>query len=115
MLSKDQLLGKYQILDRLGAGGFGTVYLAQDKLLNRKVALKIPHHQTDDVEMLREPQIMVHLKHPNIVDLITAEKKDGIFFMVMEYVSGGELFDYIVKNGRVRGSHRPSVACLQRG
>ena len=35
--------------------------------------------------------------------------------MVMEYVSGGELFDYIVKNGRVRGSHRPSVACLQRG
>jgi serine/threonine-protein kinase len=99
VLSKDQLLGKYQILDRLGAGGFGTVYLAQDKLLNRKVALKVPHHQTDDVEMLREPQIMVHLKHPNIVDLITAEKKDGIFFMVMEYVEG-ESLDKLIRRER---------------
>ena len=48
MLSKDQTLGKYQIIDRLGAGGFGSVYLAQDRLLNRKVALKIPHHQADE-------------------------------------------------------------------
>ena len=105
MLSKDQLLGKYQILDRLGAGGFGTVYLAQDKLLNRKVALKIPHHQTDDVEMLREPQIMVHLKHPNIVDLITAEKKDGIFFMVMEYVEG-ESLDKLIRRDRTLAPSR---------
>jgi len=99
VLSKDQMLGKYQILDRLGAGGFGTVYLAQDKLLNRKVALKIPHHQTDEGDMLREPQIMVHLKHPNIVDLITAEKKDGIFFMVMEYVDG-ESLDRMIRRER---------------
>ena len=91
MLSKDQMLGKYQILDRLGAGGFGTVYLAMDRLLNRKVALKIPHHQTDEQALLQEPRIMAALKHANIVELITVEKKDDTFFMVMEFIEGESL------------------------
>ncbi|MDR1842014.1 MAG: serine/threonine protein kinase [Holophagales bacterium] len=91
MFSKDQMLGKYQIIERLGAGGFGTVYLAVDRLLNRKVALKVPHQQIDEAAFLREPQIMVKLKHDNIVELITVEKQDGIFFMVMEYIEGDSL------------------------
>jgi eukaryotic-like serine/threonine-protein kinase len=91
VLSKDQMLGKYQILDRLGAGGFGTVYLAMDRLLNRRVALKVPHHQTDEQALLQEPRIMAALKHTNIVELITVEKKDDTFFMVMEYVDGESL------------------------
>lgn len=91
MLSKDQMLGKYQILDRLGAGGFGTVYLAMDRLLNRKVALKVPHHQTDEQALLQEPRIMAALKHTNIVELITVEKKDDTFFMVMEFIEGESL------------------------
>ena len=91
LLSKDQMLGKYQILDRLGSGGFGTVYLAEDKLLNRKVALKVPHHQQDEQGLLQEPRIMAGLKHPNIVELITVERKDDTFFMVMEYVDGESL------------------------
>jgi eukaryotic-like serine/threonine-protein kinase len=91
VLSKDQMLGKYQILDRLGAGGFGTVYLAMDRLLNRRVALKVPHHQTDEQALLQEPRIMAALKHPNIVELITVEKKDDTFFMVMEFIEGESL------------------------
>lgn len=91
MLSKDQMLGKYQILDRLGAGGFGTVYLAMDRLLNRRVALKIPHHQADEQALLQEPRIMAALKHPNIVELITVEKKDDTFFMVLEFIEGESL------------------------
>ena len=91
MLSKDQMLGKYQILDRLGSGGFGTVYLAEDKLLNRKVALKVPHHQQDEQSLLQEPRIMAGLKHPNIVELITVERKEDTFFMVMEYIDGESL------------------------
>ncbi len=99
MLSKDQMLGKYQILDRLGSGGFGTVYLAEDKLLNRKVALKVPHHQQDEQGMLQEPRIMAGLKHPNIVELITVERKDDTFFMVMEYIDG-ESLDKLIRRER---------------
>lgn len=99
VLSKDSTLGKYRIIDRIGAGGFGTVYLAQDLLLKRKVALKIPHHQGEDDTWLREPQIMASLKHPNIVEIITVEKKDGMAFMVMEYVDG-ESLDRIIRRER---------------
>jgi eukaryotic-like serine/threonine-protein kinase len=99
VLSKDQMLGKYQILDRLGAGGFGTVYLAMDRLLNRKVALKVPHHQADEQALLQEPRIMAALKHPNIVELITVEKKDETFFMVMEFVDG-ESLDKLIRRER---------------
>ena len=99
VLSKDQNLGKYQIIDRLGAGGFGSVYLANDRLLNRKVALKVPHHQADEQGMLLEPRIMAALKHPNIVELITVEKKDDTFFMVLEYVDG-ESLDKLIRRER---------------
>ena len=100
MLSKDQTLGKYQILDRLGSGGFGAVYLALDTWVNRKVALKVPHQQQDEiVDMLKEPRIMAGLKHPNIVELITVERKNGIFFMVLEYVEG-ESLDRMIRRER---------------
>lgn len=94
------MLGKYQIMDRLGAGGFGSVYLAEDKLLNRKVALKVPHHQQDEQGLLQEPRIMASLKHPNIVELITVERKDDTFFMVMEYVEG-ESLDKLIRRERM--------------
>jgi eukaryotic-like serine/threonine-protein kinase len=100
MLSKDQMLGKYQILDRLGAGGFGTVYLAVDRLLNRKVALKVPHHLPDSVDdQLKEARIMASLKHPNIVECITVEKKDDTLFMVLEYIDG-ESLDKVIRRDR---------------
>ncbi|HJV88760.1 MAG TPA: serine/threonine-protein kinase [Holophagaceae bacterium] len=100
MLAKDQTLGKYKILDRLGSGGFGTVYLALDTWVNRKVALKVPHQQQEEVvDLLKEPRIMALLKHPNIVELITVERKNGIFFMVLEYVDG-ESLDRMIRKER---------------
>ncbi len=100
MLAKDQTLGKYKILDRLGSGGFGAVYLALDTWVNRKVALKVPHQQSEEVvDLLKEPRIMALLKHPNIVELITVERKNGIFFMVLEYVEG-ESLDRMIRRER---------------
>jgi serine/threonine-protein kinase len=84
-----QTVGKYQILANLGSGGFGTVFLARDTWIDKKVAIKVPHRQTGDAEdQLHEPRLLAALDHPNIVSILTAERVDGVFFIVMEYVKG---------------------------
>lgn len=84
-----QTAGKYQILSNLGSGGFGTVFLAKDSWIDKKVAIKVPHRQSGDFdELLQEPRLLAALDHPNIVGIVTAEKIDGVFFIVMEYVKG---------------------------
>ena len=80
MLFAGHLLGKYKVVSTLGSGGFGTVYLAEDTWLDKKVALKIPHRQEQLTELLREPRLLARLDHPNIVAITTAEKQQNIFF-----------------------------------
>jgi len=100
MLFRGQLLGKYRILAPLGSGGFGTVYLAQDTWIDKKVAIKVPHRQNLNFsELLREPRLLASLDHPNIVSIATAEKQDNIFFIVMEYVPGETLENIIARSG----------------
>ena len=92
MLFSDHLLGKYKIISTIGSGGFGTVYLAEDTWINKRVALKVPHRQNlNFTELLREPRLLATLDHPNIVAITTAEKQDDVFFIVMEYVNGDTL------------------------
>jgi serine/threonine protein kinase len=100
MVFRGQTLGKYRILEPLGSGGFGTVYLAEDTWIDKRVALKIPHRQNLDFgELLREPRLLASLNHPNIVTVITAEKQDNVFFIVMEYVPGETLENLIANRG----------------
>ena len=100
MFFRGQTLGKYKILSPLGSGGFGTVYLAEDTWIDKKVALKVPHRQSLDFgELLREPRLLATLNHPNIVTVITAEKQDNVFFIVMEYVPGETLENIIAATG----------------
>jgi serine/threonine-protein kinase len=100
MLFKGQTLGKYRILAPLGSGGFGAVYLAQDTWIDKKVAIKVPHKQALDFgELLKEPRLLASLNHPNIVSILTAEKQDNIFFIVMEYVPGETLEQIIAAKG----------------
>jgi serine/threonine-protein kinase len=100
MVFRGQTLGKYRILEPLGSGGFGTVYLAEDTWIDKRVAIKVPHRQTLDFgELLREPRLLAALNHPNIVTVITAEKQDGVFFIVMEYVPGETLETIIAERG----------------
>ncbi len=99
MFFKNQRIGKYQILDTIGTGGFGSVYLARDVLIDKKVAIKVPHKQDENIEkMLREPRLLAALNHPNIVSVITAEKTNDVFYIVMEYVDGKSLEQYLRKN-----------------
>ncbi|MCC7044816.1 MAG: serine/threonine protein kinase [Acidobacteria bacterium] len=100
MVFRGQALGKYRIIEPLGSGGFGTVYLAEDTWIDKRVAIKVPHRQTLDFgELLREPRLLAALNHPNLVTVITAEKQDGVFFIVMEYVPGETLETIILEKG----------------
>ena len=76
------------------------MYLAEDTWIDKRVALKIPHRQNLDFgELLREPRLLASLNHPNIVTVITAEKQDNVFFIVMEYVPGETLENLIATRG----------------
>jgi serine/threonine-protein kinase len=100
LLFRGQTLGKYKIIAPLGSGGFGTVYLAQDTWIDKKVAIKVPHRQGLDFgELLREPRLLASVSHPNIVSITTAEKQDNVFFIVMEYVPGETLENLIAAQG----------------
>src|SRR6187431_1613756 len=100
LLFKGQNLGKYKIIAPLGSGGFGTVYLAQDTWIDKKVAIKVPHRQNLDFgELVREPRLLASLSHPNIVTVLTAERQDDVFFIVMEYVPGDTLEAVIERDG----------------
>ena len=112
MLFRGQTLGKYKIIAPLGSGGFGTVYLAQDTWIDKKVAIKVPHRQGLDFgELLREPRLLASVSHPNIVAITTAEKQDSVFFIVMEYVQGETLENIIGLKGSLELNRALDFTC----
>jgi non-specific serine/threonine protein kinase len=86
----------YKIIEKLGEGGMGEVYLADDLKLDRKVAIKfLPEHLTKDKENVerfeREAKAIAALNHPNIVSIYDIAEEDSQSFIVMEYVDGDSL------------------------
>ena len=91
-----QTLRHYQILDAIGSGGMGEIYLAEDTQLGRKVALKVVPEATaaDGVQLARfqaEARTLASLNHPNIVTIHAVEEVDGVHFLAMEWVKGQTL------------------------
>lgn len=89
-------LGKYELHEILGKGGFGTVYRATDLTLERVVAIKVLHPQlTVDPEFIerfgREARLMAKTEHPNIVGIYEVGEAQGRFFIAMRYLPGGSL------------------------
>ncbi len=97
-------LGHYRIKKKLGQGGMGEVYLAEDTKLNRDVALKLlPPDVASDRERLerfeREAKAVAGLNHPNIVTLHSIEEEDGLRYITMEHVSGQTLGELVPETG----------------
>ena len=95
-----QTLSHYTILEKLGEGGMGTVYLAEDNNLNRNVALKmLPAEMASDPERLRrfqrEAKAVAAMNHPNIVTIYSVEESDQGHFITMELVEGKSL-DHLI-------------------
>lgn len=112
MFFRGQIVGKYKILSPIGSGGFGTVFLAEDTWIDKKVALKVPHKQGVDFgELLREPRLLASLSHPNIVSILTAEKQENVFFIVMEFVPGETLEAIIARDGALELTRALDYTC----
>jgi serine/threonine-protein kinase len=112
MFLRGQVIGKYRILSSLGSGGFGTVYLAEDTWIDKRVALKVPHKQNLDFsELLKEPRLLASMSHPNIVTVLTAERQEDVFFIVMEYVPGDTLEHIIMREGALELTRALDFSC----
>ena len=107
------IAGRYQIGAELGAGGMGTVYLGSDKQTQDKVAIKRLNNDLVQAELIerfkREGEALRELNHPNIVKLLDAIEDDGTHYLVMEYVSGGDLSD-LLKNGEFADRTLPEIS-----
>jgi tetratricopeptide (TPR) repeat protein len=99
-LERGTTVGRYVLLDRVGAGGMGVVYAAYDPELDRKVALKLLHERKGaraskgHARLLREAQAMARLSHPNVIAVHDVGAIGGTVFIAMEYVAGQTLAEW---------------------
>jgi serine/threonine-protein kinase len=104
-IGRDILGGQFQILQKIGSGGMGSVYKAAQPAMNRMVAVKILHPKLANRKDLvsrfrREARAMSHLTHPNTVKvLLYGELEDGSLYIVMEYLEGKNLNQVVRKEG----------------
>ncbi|CAF0793378.1 unnamed protein product [Adineta steineri] len=115
-------IGKYRFSKTIGKGNFAKVKLARHLPTGREVAIKIIDkaqlNPTSLQKLFREVKIMKGLDHPNIVKLFEVIETEKTLYLVMEYASGGEVFDYLVAHGRMkekeaRSKFRQIVSAVQ--
>ena len=92
----------YEILRVLGVGGMGTVYEAQDRALNRRVALKVPQSTRPELSLRKEARALAAIRHPSMVAVHAILKHRDIEFLVMELIRGTTLHDHIQKRVRAK-------------
>jgi serine/threonine protein kinase len=104
----------YNILEKVGEGGMGVVYLAEDTKLERQVAFKfLPHHITGNSDVRKrfeiEAKAAAALNHPNITTIYNIEEADDKMFIVMEYIAGRELKEEI-RSGKFETERAVKIA-----
>jgi hypothetical protein len=108
------LAGRYEVGHLLGAGGMARVYEGQDRLLARRVAIKVllsqyAHDPGFLARFRREAQAAASLSHPNIVAVFDTGSQDDTWFIVMEYVAGRTLRDVIIAEGPVHPARAAEI------
>jgi serine/threonine protein kinase/TolB-like protein/Flp pilus assembly protein TadD len=114
-LKPNTRLGRYEIRSQIGAGGMGEVYLAEDTMLNRRVALKLlPAEYTQNEERLRrfkqEARAASALNHPNILTIHEVGEAQGNHFIATEFIDGDTLRQYLKRTGKMKASEMLDVA-----
>ncbi|MCX7995762.1 MAG: UvrD-helicase domain-containing protein [candidate division WOR-3 bacterium] len=103
-------LGKYEIIEWLGGGRFGDVFLAYDTILEKQFALKIARMRKEEIVMLKdEAKLLASLNHPNIVRFYNIDLIESKFVLVMEYIKGKTLRD-VIKEGGIEISEFLNIA-----
>ena len=97
-------IGKYRVLERIGAGGMGTVYLCEHSVVGRKVAVKVlPSSQSNNpiakARFYREARAAGVATHPNLVKAHDVDEENGVHFLVMDYVDGSSLQSIVARFG----------------
>jgi len=115
-----EIAGRYQVIKKLGAGAFGTVYKAKDKILGRMVAIKTIRLEglaaagTSLDELVNrfkvEAQVSAQLKHPNIVTIYDVGEASGMSYLAMEFIDGVGLDRVIANAGRLPVERAASLA-----
>src|ERR1700722_7865281 len=113
-------IGKYKVLERLGSGGMGSVFLCEHKFMRRRVAVKVlPTAKAADPSSLerfyRESRAVAAVDHPNIVRAYDIDQDETLHFLVMEYVDGASFQEIVKRSGPVsveRACHYISQAAL---
>ncbi|KHE67617.1 Stk1 family PASTA domain-containing Ser/Thr kinase, partial [Halobacillus sp. BBL2006] len=114
MLNDRLLNERYEIGEMIGGGGMANVYLAHDVILDRNVAIKVLRleHGNDEefiARFHREAQSATSLSHPNIVNIYDVGEEDDIYYMVMEYVDGMTLKQYIQQHSPIEVSEAVDI------
>ncbi|HEY2893912.1 MAG TPA: serine/threonine-protein kinase [Pirellulales bacterium] len=101
---KGFFLGKYKLLNHIGAGGMGSVYLAEHTVMRRRVAIKLlPNHLANQTSYLdrfhQEARALASLDHPNVVKAFDVDHEENNHYLVMEFVEGADLQSVVSRGG----------------
>jgi eukaryotic-like serine/threonine-protein kinase len=108
--------GKYKVLEQLGAGGMGSVFLCEHRYMRRRVAVKVlPPEKSQSQTMLdrflREAQAVARLDHPNIVRAHDIGNHGGMYYLVLEYIEGVNLHQLVEEHGRLPVNRAVNYIC----
>ncbi|HEY5928353.1 MAG TPA: protein kinase, partial [Kofleriaceae bacterium] len=101
-IKRGTAIGRYIVLDVLGSGGMGLVYLAIDPELDRKVAIKLMRNRTPEghARLAREAQAMARVQHPNVVAVHDVGSFGDLMFVAMDYIDGTTLAGWLAASAR---------------